>query len=83
MKNGEWIEPSEKERIEEIRALINGLNNPITVNTLTSTSAVQFVAELSKDREEILHDLDQVIEGFNNDQEQYLHNWRHQMRYVQ
>lgn len=82
MKNGEWVESSEKERIEEIRALINGLHNPITVNTLTSTSAVQFVAELPKDREEILHNLDQVIEHFNNDQEQYLHSCRPQMRYV-
>ena len=66
MQRGEWTEPSERERIEEIRTLIANLTIPITVNTGTSASCVQFEATLPKDREDILRGLDEVLQRFDD-----------------
>lgn len=82
MKAGEWKEASEKERIEEIRELVKELKIPITINTLTSTSAVNFVAALPEDKVPLLSKLDEIIDGFDEDTEKQLEAWRHRMRAV-
>lgn len=79
MLAGEWTEATEKERIEEIRTLIDELEIPITVNTLTSASAVNFVVSLPDEKEEILEQLDEVIDGFDDEKEKALEQWRHSM----
>lgn len=82
MEQGLWTEASEKERLEEIRTLISELQIPITVNTMTSTSAVNFIASLPEEKEQILSRLDQVISRFDARTEQSLAAWRHSMRAV-
>ncbi|MGN1022888.1 MAG: radical SAM protein, partial [Lachnospiraceae bacterium] len=82
MQRGEWTEPSERERIEEIRTLIANLSIPITINTGTSASSVQFEVSLPQDREDILRELDEVLGRFDDRTEAQLRSWRHSMRAV-
>lgn len=82
MKDGEWTEASEKERIQEIRTLIDELKIPITINTLTSTSAVNFVVTIPDEKAAILGQLDKVIDGMDEKTEKRLKQWRHNMRAV-
>lgn len=79
MQRGEWVESTEKERVEEIRELIADLSIPITINSGTSTSSVVFEVTLPKEKTEILHHLDRVIGQFNEKTEAALHRWRHSM----
>lgn len=82
MKDGLWTEATEKERIEEIHTLIKELQIPITINSGTSTSSVQFEVKLPEDKDEILGKLDYILDHFTDHMEQSLENWRHQMRSV-
>lgn len=82
MQRGEWVESTEKERIEEIRELIRDLEIPITINSMTSTSAVNFIVSLPEGKKEILSRLDEIIEGFDEETEMALRRWRHGMRAV-
>ena len=79
---GQWIEASEKERIEEIRTLLNELQIPITVNSGTSTSTVRFEVKLPEERQEILAQLDGVLDKFDDKTENALRRWRHSQRAV-
>lgn len=82
MQAGQWVEASEKERIEEIRTLLNELQIPITVNSGTSTSTVRFEVKLPEERQEILAQLDGVLDKFDDKTENALRRWRHSQRAV-
>ncbi|WP_303815456.1 radical SAM protein [Acidaminococcus timonensis] len=82
MQAGQWVEASEKERIEEIRTLLNELQIPITVNSGTSTSTVRFEVKLPEERKEILAQLDGVLDKFDDKTENALRRWRHSQRAV-
>lgn len=79
---GEWMEASEKERIEEIRTLIDELQIPITINSGTSTSSVRFEVTLPQDKDQILSQLDAVLNQFDDRVETKLKRWRHSMKSV-
>lgn len=82
MKNGEWTEATEKERIEEIRALISDLHIPITINSGTSASSVQFEVTLPQEKEVILNELNKILDRFDDKTEKALNRWRHGMMSV-
>ncbi len=81
-EQGLFQEATEKERLEEIRALIEDLTIPITVNTGTSASSVFFVADLPEDKEATLQRLDRVIESFSATDEEVLGARRRRMDHV-
>ena len=82
MQRGEFTEASEKERLKEIRTLIAHMENPITIDTATAASSIYFVAELPREKEQILRELDRAIEHFTDAQEKMLHARRANMRSV-
>ena len=82
MQAGQWVEASEKERIEEIRTLLNELQIPITVNSGTSTTTVRFEVKLPEERQQILSQLDDVLDKFDEKTENALRRWRHSQRAV-
>lgn len=82
MQAGQWTEASEKERIEEIRTLLAELQIPITINSGTSTTTVRFEVKLPEEREQILAQLDEVLEKFDDKTENALRRWRHSQRAV-
>lgn len=79
MINGEFKEASEKERLKEMRELIANLNIPITVDSATAASSIFFVANLPKDKEKVVSQLDNVILNFNAQDERKLSQRRHNM----
>ena len=82
MQAGQWVEASEKERIEEIRTLLAELQIPITVNSGTSTTTVRFEVKLPEERQQILSQLDEVLDKFDEKTENALRRWRHSQRAV-
>ncbi len=82
MQAGEFTEATELERIKEIRSLIAGMNNEITIDTGTAASSIYFKATLPRDKEAILTKLDEVILGFTEKEEQRMHSRRAGMRSV-
>lgn len=79
MKAGKWTESTEKERLEEMRALISDLNIPITIDSGTSASSVYFVVNLPKDKKKIITELDRIIDNFDEATEKALLARRHSM----
>ncbi len=82
MQRGEFAEASELERIKEIRTLIAGMNNEITIDTGTAASSIYFVAHLPQDKDAILKQLDETIASFTEEQEVRMHRRRAAMRSV-
>ncbi len=80
--SGEWLEPTELERMKEIRELIADLKNPITVDTATPSSSLYLTAALPEEREAALKRLDQLIGGFNDKLEEKLARRRENMDYI-
>ena len=81
-KAGEFVEATERERIEEVRELVADLTIPITINTMTSTSSVTFVTTLPEERDVTLQRLDAILAEFSEQDERVLQARRHSMRYV-
>lgn len=79
---GRFIEPSELERIKELRTLISCLNNDIYVYARSVSSAVDFTADLPKDKERVLKKLDAIIDSFTIEDEMYLQDRRNRIRSV-
>lgn len=77
MEAGEWAEATEKERIEEIRTLISELEIPITINSGTSASSVNFEVTLPEEKDRIIMELDRILERFDERTEKELKRWRH------
>ncbi len=82
MMAGEWGDPSEKERVEEVRALIEALDTSITITSASSASSLTFEVALPRDKEPILAELDRVIDSFDEQTEAQLKRWRHAQRSV-
>lgn len=80
--NGLFKEPSELERIKELRTLVSCLNNNIYVYARSVSSSVDFTAYLPKDKQNILERLDAVIHSFTVEDEIKLKNRRSQIRNV-
>lgn len=77
MEACEWAEATEKERIEEIRTLISELEIPITINSGTSASSVNFEVTLPEEKDRIIMELDRILERFDERTEKELKRWRH------
>lgn len=75
-------EPSELERIKELRTLISCLNNDIYVFARSVSSAVDFTADLPEDKERVLKKLDDIIDSFTVEDEMYLQGRRSRIRSV-
>jgi radical SAM superfamily enzyme YgiQ (UPF0313 family) len=82
MKAGDFEEASERERLQEIRALIANMDNQITVDTANASSSVYFRADLPEERDALVAELDEFIENFSSVQEEALHERRARMRSV-
>jgi radical SAM superfamily enzyme YgiQ (UPF0313 family) len=79
-ESGEFTESTEKERLMEIRELISDLENPMIVDSGTSSSSVYFVADLPKDKEELKGQLDHYIQSFSEKDEE---NWKFRRAHTQ
>ena len=79
---GEFQEASERERLLEIRTLLENFQNPITVDTVTSTSSILMVARLPKDRQQALAKVDQLLLQMDDVTARRLQERRHRMRTV-
>lgn len=82
LQSGVFKEPTELERIKEFRTLVENLNNEIIVFAETSTDMVSFTANLPEDKERILGELNAVIDGFTDADEEFFHTIRSRMTSV-
>lgn len=73
MQAGEYQEATEKERLLEMRELIAGLENHITIDSSTAASSVYLMAELPRDKKAALAALDKEIANFTDEDERKLH----------
>ena len=69
VENGLFEEPGELERIEELKTLVEYLENEIYVYARSVSSVVDFTGYLPKDKEDILNYLKDVIDHFNENDE--------------
>lgn len=82
MINGEFVEESEKERLEEFRMLITLMDKEIGVFSQTSTVTVPFVCQLPRDRERVLTILEQAINSITDEDEKRILDYRRKMTTV-
>ncbi len=75
-KNGEFTETPEKERLEELRAFVDGLENDIVLDTRGPLNAAPFIAQLPRDKKEVLDYIDEVLAEFSDNKEQRIHQMR-------
>lgn len=64
--NGEFNEPSELERIRELRTLLANMENEIFVYSRSVSSFVDFTAYMPQDKIKVLKKLDDIIKNFSN-----------------
>ncbi|MGN0071693.1 MAG: hypothetical protein ACI361_07650, partial [Atopobiaceae bacterium] len=74
-----FTEATEKERLQEMRELINGLDIDITVDSGTAASSIYLKAHLPHDKKEAVAALDNVIANFTDREEKALHQRRASM----
>ncbi len=79
MKEGEFSEATELERIKEIRTLIKYMKNEITIDTGTAASSIFMKVQLPQDKDTILAKLDEIICEFSEDEENRMHQRRASM----
>lgn len=77
--NGTFTEASEREKIEEYRALIAALDIPVVVQGHSASSSLQFRAELPAQKADILKALDDVLAHFTQADEERLARYRNSM----
>lgn len=82
MINGEFVEESEKERLEEFRMLITLMDKEIGVFSQTSTVTVPFVCQLPRDKERVLTILEQAINSITDEDEKRILDYRRKMTTV-
>lgn len=81
-ESGEFVESTEKERLQEIRELISDLKNPIVVDSRTSSSPVYFVARLPHEREILRKAMDKYIDSFTEEDEEEWKIRRAETKYI-
>lgn len=62
---GAWREAGEKEKLEEVRALVAHLDIPVIFAALGASNAVNMEGRLPEDREALLSGLDEVIAQYS------------------
>ena len=62
--------------------MLENFQNPITVDTVTSTSSILMVARLPKDRQQALAKVDQLLLQMDDVTARRLQERRHRMRTV-
>lgn len=82
VKEGLFEEPSELERIEELKTLIEHLENDLYVYARSVSSAVDFTGYLPRDKEKILNYLNNVILHFSQEDELKIKQNRKHLRSV-
>lgn len=82
MINGEFVEESEKERLEEFHMLITLMDKEIGVFSQTSTVTVPFVCQLPRDKERVLTILEQAINSITDEDEKRILDYRRKMTTV-
>ncbi len=68
-RNGKFVEPSELERIIELRTLLANMENDIFVYSRSVSSFVDFTADLPNDKIKVLKMLDDIINNFSKSNE--------------
>lgn len=81
-RQGKWIQASEREKMREIRELVSGLNNEITLVQNSSTSTLHFTAHLPQDRESALDYIDLAIASFDDEDERRMAAYRQHVTFV-
>ena len=82
VEKGLFEEPGELERIEELKTLVEHLENEIYVYARSVSSVVDFTGYLPKDKEDILNYLKDVIDHFNENDELKVKQRRKQLKSV-
>lgn len=65
IRAGNWREAGEKEKLEEVRTLVERLDIPVTFAALGASNAVNLEGRLPEDREALLSALDGVISRYS------------------
>lgn len=81
-KAGTYHEATEKERTEELRAFLSGLENRIVVDTRSPLSAVQILAQFPEEKEAALDTIDDVLSHFSDEKQQRLHQLRSRVTHI-
>lgn len=79
LKAGNWAEAGELEKLAEVRALIAGLDIPVTFAALGASNAFRFQGELPRDREGLLAALDRII---GRESEERLRQYREELPHL-
>lgn len=80
--SGAFHESTELERIQETLTLVRSLENPIVLYGQSIANPVNFIAELPKDRTELIHTLEETIDSFTNEDEFFLRRHRESLKAV-
>ena len=65
IRAGNWTEAGEKEKLEEVRTLVEHLDIPVIFAALGASNAVNMEGRLPEDRARLLSGLDRVIEQYS------------------
>lgn len=79
MRNGQFIEMTERERLTEFRTLINEMKNLIGVFSETSTVSTPFIAHMPEQKEAVLNLLDEALSQITDADEERIAAYRHSM----
>lgn len=71
--DGSFVEATERERLQEMRELLGSLQNPVAINSVSSTSGFPVTAEFPRDKQELLGALDERIASITENDERMLH----------
>jgi len=81
-REGRFEELTERERLDEFKVLMEGLQNPIEVFSATSTNSQPFWVKLPEERGEIVAQLDGAIASMTDEKEKLWASRRHRMTTV-
>lgn len=78
IQNGNWVEESETEKYNELKALINGLSVKTHFAALGASNAVQLYGNLPSEKAELISVIDEVINRFGETElKRYRKNLKH------
>lgn len=76
---GHWEEPGEKEKLWELRTLIEALTVPTQFAALGASNAISFQGELPGEKERLVGEIDRVLSQYS---EEGLRAYRHQLPHL-
>lgn len=82
VQRGEFVEVDERERLEEFKALLSGLDNEMIVFSAASTNSMPFVAQFTGEREKLLRAIDGTIRSMTDEQAARIRASRRRMTLV-